>query len=108
MHVLGAWEDGELLVEPVERAVVIADTQQQARPRACALPRRGRLPGEQEICSCPSGLTAGPRRRLWQPPAVHPHLALDRAAIVQGTEAHAREEADAEWARARRWCCIVN
>lgn len=33
VHVLGAWEEGELLVEPVERSVVLADTQQQARAR---------------------------------------------------------------------------
>ncbi len=31
MHVLGAWEDRELLAEPVKRATVLADTQQQAR-----------------------------------------------------------------------------
>ncbi len=64
VHVLGAWEDGELLVEPVEGAVVLADTQQQARHRACAPPRRNRLPGQQEFCSSPLCLPAGPWRRL--------------------------------------------
>ena len=31
VHVLGEWEESELLVEPVEQSVVLADTQQQAR-----------------------------------------------------------------------------
>ena len=31
VHVLGEWEEGELLVEPVEQSVVLADMQQQAR-----------------------------------------------------------------------------
>ena len=30
-HVLGEWEESELLVEPVEQSVILADTQQQAR-----------------------------------------------------------------------------
>ncbi len=29
MHALGAWEESPLLVEPVEKAVMLADTQQQ-------------------------------------------------------------------------------
>ena len=32
VHVLNAWEESPLLVEPVERAVILADTQQQVRP----------------------------------------------------------------------------
>ena len=32
VHMLGEWEESELLVEPVEQSVVLADTQQQARP----------------------------------------------------------------------------
>lgn len=31
VHVLGQWEESELLVEPVEQSVVLANTQQQAR-----------------------------------------------------------------------------
>lgn len=31
VHMLGEWEESELLVEPVEQFVVLADTQQQAR-----------------------------------------------------------------------------
>jgi hypothetical protein len=39
VHTLNAWEESPLLVEPVERAVVLADTQQQVGlglPAACA------------------------------------------------------------------------